>query len=40
MQDIDRLIDAIVPEYENSAYEYGALFAIAKADSSRQYHLG
>ena len=31
MQDIDRLIDAIVPEYENSAYEYGALFAIAKA---------
>ena len=31
MQDIDRLIDAIVPEYENSAYEYGVLFAIAKA---------
>lgn len=31
MQDIDRLIDTIVPEYENSAYEYEALFTIAKA---------
>ena len=31
MNDLDRLINAIVPEYENSSYEEDDLFLIAKA---------
>ena len=31
MQDLNRLVESIVPEFENTAYEYDALFAVAKA---------
>ena len=31
MNDLDRLIDTIIPEYENSSYEEDDLFSIAKA---------
>ena len=31
MNDIDRLINSIIPEYENSSYEENELFTIAKA---------